>query len=62
MARRIADAGHLVGSHSFYHARLPLLSDEGLATDMREAEAAIREHAGVDPRPWFRLPVRRRRA
>jgi peptidoglycan/xylan/chitin deacetylase (PgdA/CDA1 family) len=56
VARRIAADGHLVGSHTFYHARLPLLTPEGLATDMRDAEAAICEHAGVDPRPWFRCP------
>ena len=56
VARRIATDGHLVGSHTFYHARLPLLSSDGLATDMRDAEAVIREHAGVDPRPFFRCP------
>jgi peptidoglycan/xylan/chitin deacetylase (PgdA/CDA1 family) len=56
IARRIAADGHLVGSHTFYHARLPLLTADGLATDMRDAEAAICEHVGVDPRPWFRCP------
>jgi peptidoglycan-N-acetylglucosamine deacetylase len=56
IARRIATDGHLVGSHSFYHARMPLLSEAGLATDLRDAEAAITEHVGVDPRPWFRCP------
>ena len=56
IARRIAADGHLVGSHSFYHARMPLLSAAGLATDLRDAEAAIIEHVGVDPRPWFRCP------
>jgi peptidoglycan/xylan/chitin deacetylase (PgdA/CDA1 family) len=55
-ARRIGRDGHLVGSHSHYHARMPLLSAAGLATDLREAEAAIIEHVGVDPRPWFRCP------
>jgi peptidoglycan-N-acetylglucosamine deacetylase len=55
-ARRIAAAGHLVGSHSHYHVRLPLLTADGLATDVRDAEEAIREHAGIDPRPWFRCP------
>ena len=55
-ARRIADDGHLVGSHTFYHARLPLLSDDGLATDVRDAEQAIQDHVGVDPRPWIRAP------
>ena len=55
-ARRVVADGHLVGSHSFYHARLPLLTDEGLAIDTRDAERAIRDIAGVDPRPWFRCP------
>jgi peptidoglycan-N-acetylglucosamine deacetylase len=55
-ARRIAGDGHLVGSHTFYHARLPLLSDDGLATDIRDAERAIVESMGVDPRPWIRAP------
>lgn len=55
-ARRIVSAGHLVGSHSHYHARLPLLTDAGLAEDLRDAEVAILELVGVDPRPWFRCP------
>jgi peptidoglycan/xylan/chitin deacetylase (PgdA/CDA1 family) len=56
LARRVARDGHLVGSHSFYHARLPLLTDDGLATDIADAERVIREVVGVDPRPWFRCP------
>jgi peptidoglycan/xylan/chitin deacetylase (PgdA/CDA1 family) len=54
--RRIARDGHLVGNHSFYHARMTLLSDDGLRADVHDAEARIKEHAGVDPRPWFRCP------
>jgi peptidoglycan-N-acetylglucosamine deacetylase len=55
-ATSVVEAGHLIGSHSFYHARMPLLSDEGLATDVSDAERAIKELLGVDPRPWFRCP------
>jgi peptidoglycan/xylan/chitin deacetylase (PgdA/CDA1 family) len=55
-ARRVAADGHLVGNHSFYHARLPLLSAAGIRTDVRSAERLIREVVGVDPRPWFRCP------
>jgi len=55
-ASRVARDGHLVGSHSFYHARLPLLTDDGIAADVRAAERAIRDIVGVDPRPWFRCP------
>jgi len=56
VARRIVEDRHVVGSHSFYHARLPLLSDDGLAEDVAAATAAIRDATGVDPRPWFRCP------
>jgi peptidoglycan-N-acetylglucosamine deacetylase len=55
-ARRIADEGHLVGHHSHYHARMPLLSDEGLAADLADGHAAIVAATGSDPRPWFRCP------
>src|SRR5438132_3062158 len=55
-AKRIADAGHLIGNHSFYHARMPLLSDDGFRADVRDAERAIVEATGVNPRPLFRSP------
>ena len=54
--RRSPTRGHLIGNHSFYHARMPLLSNPGLATDVRAAERAIVTATGVDPRPWFRCP------
>ena len=56
VARSVAERGHLVGNHSFYHARMPLLSRRGLATDVKAAERAIIATTGVDPRPWFRCP------
>ena len=55
LARRITRR-YLVGSHSHYHARMPLLSAQGFAEDLDAAEEAIREAAGVDPHPWFRCP------
>ena len=55
-AARIAAAGHLIGNHSAYHARLPLLTDAGLVTDIGEAERAIIDATGVSPVPWFRCP------
>jgi peptidoglycan/xylan/chitin deacetylase (PgdA/CDA1 family) len=57
-ARRIA-AGHLVGNHSNHHAPMSLLSDAGIAEDIREAERRIRDVTGVDPRPWLRCPFGR---
>ncbi len=56
VARLIATAGHLIGNHSHYHARMPLLSDEGLAEDIADAGRAIEATTGLDPRPWFRCP------
>ena len=56
LARGIAGAGHLIGNHSHYHARLPLFSEDGLPTDVRDSEAVIRATTGHDPRPWFRAP------
>ena len=55
-ARRIPDEGHLVGSHSHYHARMPLLTARGLRSDLAAAQAAVLDATGVDPRPWFRCP------
>jgi peptidoglycan/xylan/chitin deacetylase (PgdA/CDA1 family) len=56
VARSVATAGHLVGNHSHYHARMPLLSDDGLTEDIADAGRAIEDATGVDPRPWFRCP------
>lgn len=56
IAGRIPDGGHLVGNHSTFHARMPLLSDEGIDADVTEAEVAIAEITGADPKPWFRCP------
>ncbi len=55
-ARRIGTDGHLVGSHGFYHARMPLLTDDGLRTDIDAAGDAISSIVGVSPAPWFRCP------
>jgi peptidoglycan/xylan/chitin deacetylase (PgdA/CDA1 family) len=55
-AKRIAENGHLVGHHSHYHARMPLLHDDGLTSDILDAQAAVMAATGVDPRPWFRCP------
>jgi peptidoglycan/xylan/chitin deacetylase (PgdA/CDA1 family) len=56
LAGRIAADGHLVGSHSHWHAPISLLTDEGIERDLERAAEALDEAAGVDPRPWFRCP------
>lgn len=56
MARRIAERGHTVGSHSQSHAPMDMLTDEGIASSLSEAEQMIEQASGVNPRPWFRCP------
>lgn len=56
LARRIAAEGHLVGNHSYYHAPMDLLTDDGIRDSVTRAEEAIVAATGVDPRPWFRCP------
>ena len=56
VAGRVPAEGHLVGNHSFYHARMPLLSHDGFAEDVGEAARVIQGVTGVDPRPWLRFP------
>ena len=53
---RIATAGHLIGSHSHYHAEMPHLSDEGLRFDIETARDRVAQATGVDPLPYFRCP------
>ena len=55
-AARISSEGHLVGHHSHYHARMPLLLGGGFDDDLRDGAAAIETATGVDPHPWFRCP------
>jgi peptidoglycan/xylan/chitin deacetylase (PgdA/CDA1 family) len=55
-ARRVTEDGHLLGSHSHFHVRMSLLTDEGIQRDIAEADRAIGEATGNDSRPWFRLP------
>ncbi|HEV8353726.1 MAG TPA: polysaccharide deacetylase family protein [bacterium] len=56
LGRRIAAEGHRIGSHSFYHVRMPLLSDEGIRADVLSAERTIMAVTGHSPKPWFRCP------
>src|SRR5260221_1024033 len=57
LACQVAADGHLVGNHSFYHARLPLLPDDGLPTNVGDSARVIRQTTCVAPRPPFLSPV-----
>jgi peptidoglycan-N-acetylglucosamine deacetylase len=54
--RRIVDDGHQVGNHSHYHARMTLLSDDGIRADVEAADAAVSRASGLPTAPWFRCP------
>jgi peptidoglycan/xylan/chitin deacetylase (PgdA/CDA1 family) len=56
LARRIADEGHRVASHSYYHCRMSRFTRKQILDDLQQAEEAIIEASGRDPKPWFRLP------
>ena len=56
LLRRIHDAGHLIGNHSYYHAPMDLLTDAGITDSVTRAHRTILAVAGVDARPWFRCP------
>ena len=57
LARRIAAVpGHSIGNHTMDHPDLTTLSDTGVAEQVRDAEAWIRDVTGRDPRPLFRFP------
>jgi len=56
IARSIARAGHLIGSHSHYHSHMDLFSAAGFGTDVEKAQRAIEKHVKTDPRPWMRFP------
>jgi len=56
LTRRIRDDGHLIGNHSYYHAPMDFLTDDGIRDSVARAEDVIRAVTGLDPRPWFRCP------
>jgi peptidoglycan-N-acetylglucosamine deacetylase len=56
LARRLVADGHLLGNHTYHHAPLSLMTDEGIRHTVQRAEHMISKLTGVDPRPWFRCP------
>lgn len=56
LTQRIVADGHLLGSHSHWHAPLTALTDEGIRDSLASAETALVDACGSSPRPWFRCP------
>jgi len=55
IARRVAAAGHEIGSHGYSHTRLFLRTPRFVAGQMRESQRVIEEVTGTSPR-LFRPP------
>lgn len=53
--RRVAAAGHEIGSHTFTHANVTRLTDEQLREELRATERALQTQCGVTPHV-FRPP------
>lgn len=50
--RRLVDAGHDVGNHTYGHADLQALDDDRIRMEMVRAGAVIEQVTGVAPRYW----------
>jgi peptidoglycan/xylan/chitin deacetylase (PgdA/CDA1 family) len=55
IARAVRQAGHTIGNHSYSHPLFCLRRPRFMETELRLAQEAIQEHAGVRPL-WFRAP------
>lgn len=55
LTRRITDAGHTIGNHSFSHPKMPKLGDAAIAAQLDDTNRAIERATGVTPR-WVRPP------
>lgn len=55
LARQVAAAGHDIGNHTYSHPMLHLKSPGFILAEASEAQSAIEDAAGVQPR-WFRAP------
>jgi len=58
ISRRVAAAGHTVGSHTFTHADLPKVTEAHAETEIETGEAAVTLALGLPPGhlPFFRFP------
>ncbi|NGO63175.1 polysaccharide deacetylase family protein [Rhizobium daejeonense] len=55
IARKVADAGHSIGSHTWSHADLHKLSFDQAMADITKGELAVKAGTGMDP-AFFRFP------
>lgn len=55
LVRRVADEGHAIGNHGYFHRKLHRRSPRYVREDLRLGTEAIERACGVRPR-WFRAP------
>ncbi len=56
LVRRIQNDGHEINNHTMHHPDLRSLSDQGVCTELSEADQVISALTGVTTRPYFRPP------
>ncbi len=56
LVRRIHNEGHEIGNHTMHHPDLRTLSDQGVCTELNQAERVISSLTGVTTRPYYRPP------
>ena len=56
LVRRIHNEGHEIGNHTMHHPGLRTLSDQGVCTELNQAEQVISSLTGVTTRPYYRPP------
>jgi peptidoglycan/xylan/chitin deacetylase (PgdA/CDA1 family) len=56
LVRRIHNDGHEIGNHTMHHPDLRTLSDQGLCTELNQADQVISSLTGATTRPYYRPP------
>ncbi len=55
LLRRVAEMGHAIGGHTYYHHRPEQVNARQLMSEIHETDAVLRETLGITS-PWFRPP------
>ena len=56
LVRLIHNEGHEIGNHTMHHPDLRTLPDQGVCTELNQAEQVISSLTGVTTRPYYRPP------
>lgn len=56
LVRRIHNEGHEIGNHTMHHPDVRTVSDQGVCTELNQAEQVISSLMEVTTRPYYRPP------